>query len=71
VSSEIVATRWRSRPPGSLRDPTALTDAIERLVRDPDLRACMAAAGRRRAVEVFGPGPHVAAFEVLYERFVG
>jgi len=52
------------------RDPTALADAIEQLVRDPALRARLAAAGRRRAVEVFGFGPHVAEFEKVYGEMV-
>ena len=49
------------------RDPAALADAIERLVRDPDLRARMAAAGRRRAVEKFGFAAHIVTFERVYQ----
>jgi glycosyltransferase involved in cell wall biosynthesis len=50
-------------------DPAALTNAVERLVRDADLRAAMAAAARRRAEEL--SWPNVAReVERIYQRLV-
>ncbi|KQS68790.1 glycosyltransferase [Modestobacter sp. Leaf380] len=54
---EIVTDRrtGRSVPPG---DPTALADAVEELLRDPDSAAALADAGRDSAVARFGIGQY-------------
>jgi glycosyltransferase involved in cell wall biosynthesis len=51
-------------PPG---DPGSLAVAISRLLREPRLRAALAEAGRRRAVERFNDARQVAGTEALYE----
>ena len=48
-------------------DPAALADALGRVVRDPDLRRRLAAAGRRRIDARFRPDAMVAAYESLYD----
>ena len=50
------------------REPASLASAIERLVKDPDLRAGIGNAGRRRArakfsIEAYGP-----RLEAIYDR---
>ena len=42
-------------------DPTALADALERLLRDPALRAALSASARRRALERYDVGRHLHA----------
>ena len=49
-------------------DPAALATALERLIADPELRARMGAAGRKRACELFAMERYVRDFEALYER---
>jgi glycosyltransferase involved in cell wall biosynthesis len=51
-------------PPGS---PTALADAFVQLTRDPDRRARMATAARRRAAETFGMQRHGATLQAQYD----
>jgi glycosyltransferase involved in cell wall biosynthesis len=50
-------------PPG---DPEALADALAALVADPERRARLASAGRRRFEERFGAEPFVAALAAAY-----
>lgn len=50
------------------RDPAALAAAIQRLVADPERIVALGAAGRRRAVEVFGQDRCTARTAELYER---
>jgi glycosyltransferase involved in cell wall biosynthesis len=52
-------------------NPAALADAIERLVRDPDRRAAMSAAARRRATEQFGLGIHGRRLQAHYDALCG
>jgi glycosyltransferase involved in cell wall biosynthesis len=49
-------------------DEIALAGAIERLLRDPDARARMGAAGRARAEHEFNLGDHVARVLELYRQ---
>ena len=49
-------------------DPPALADAIGRLVNDPELRACMSTAARRRAHQTFGMGVHGRGLQARYDR---
>lgn len=49
-------------------DPAALADAIGSLVRDPQLRAQMSAAARRRAHQTFGFDVHAAVLQTIYDR---
>src|SRR5579859_4456070 len=49
-------------------DPAALAAALERLIRDPELRVRMGAAGRKRACELFSLERYVRDFEALYDR---
>ena len=51
-------------------DPVALADAIERLVRDGELRARMGAAGRAKAEERFHPRCAARRLEAVYEGLV-
>jgi glycosyltransferase involved in cell wall biosynthesis len=51
-------------PPG---DATALTEALDFLVRRPDVRTSMGIAGRRRVLEHFAAEPLVRQTEALYE----
>lgn len=50
-------------PPGA---PEALADALFRLARDPVLRTQMGAAGRRRALALFGLDSMIRSYETLY-----
>jgi len=50
------------------KDPRSLADAIERLVRDPALRARMSAAARRRAHDAFGIEAHGRRLQARYDR---
>lgn len=52
-------------PPG---DSTALRRAVVDLIADPDRRAALAAAGRRRAVELDGSAAMLAIYERLLRR---
>jgi len=47
-------------------DPQALADAIARMIRDPDLRARLGAAGPDRVAEGFLPEQMVTAYQDLY-----
>ena len=47
-------------------DPAAMASSLARLADDPVMRATMGAAGRRRAVDVFGFQRHLSAFQDLY-----
>jgi glycosyltransferase involved in cell wall biosynthesis len=49
------------------RDPCALAEAIESLVRDPDLRHSMGRAGRERVAECFSVERMVERTQTLYE----
>ena len=51
-------------PPG---DVAALTEALEFLIRRPDLRASMGAAGRHRVLHHFAAGPLVRQTEAMYQ----
>ena len=51
-------------------DPDALAAALDELLGDPDRRARLAEAGRRRAVEQFDPRRHGIALEALYREAV-
>jgi glycosyltransferase involved in cell wall biosynthesis len=48
------------------RDPMRLTGALESLLLDPDLRARMGTAGRRRMEESFAPKAALAAIATIY-----
>lgn len=52
------------------RDPSAAARALARLAHDPELRRRMGAAGRRRAVEIFGLDAEIDGFENLYRRLL-
>jgi glycosyltransferase involved in cell wall biosynthesis len=52
------------------RDPTALTGALERLLRDEALRGAMGRASRAMAVERFDERLILAQYEALYREFV-
>ncbi|HAP90630.1 MAG TPA: hypothetical protein DCR15_13225 [Arthrobacter bacterium] len=58
----------RLTPP---RDPAALADALEPLLRDPSLRRVMGAAGRRRIEERFDVVKTCRALDTLYEEVAG
>jgi glycosyltransferase involved in cell wall biosynthesis len=49
-------------------DPAALADAIGSLVRDPQRRAHMSAAARRRAHQTFGFDVHASGLQTIYDR---
>ncbi len=49
-------------------DPLALASALETLIRDPDLRARFASAGRVRIKVRYHAGAMVQAYEALYRR---
>jgi glycosyltransferase involved in cell wall biosynthesis len=53
------------------RDPVALADAIERLLRDPDLRRSLGRAGRRHVCAHFTFDRYLAATTHLYESLLG
>jgi glycosyltransferase involved in cell wall biosynthesis len=53
------------------RSPEAIAAAIERLARDPALRARLGAAGRERVVAEFGDGVVIARTVELYHRLLG
>jgi L-malate glycosyltransferase len=50
-----------------VRSPTALAGTVVNLLRSPGLCSRLGAAGRRRVVDVFGPGIVAGAYEVQYE----
>jgi N-acetyl-alpha-D-glucosaminyl L-malate synthase BshA len=52
-------------------DVKAMGEYAIRLGRDPELRAQMGTAGRKRAVEVFAPEHAVDQYEALYREVVG
>jgi glycosyltransferase involved in cell wall biosynthesis len=52
-------------PPG---DVAALIEALEFLIRRPDVRASMGAAGRHRVLQNFAAGPLVRQTEAMYKR---
>lgn len=47
-------------------DAAGFTAAAEKLLRDPELRARLGAAGRRRAEELFAPAKYAEAMERVY-----
>jgi glycosyltransferase involved in cell wall biosynthesis len=49
------------------REPEALALALDELVRDARLRASLAAAGRRRAMERYGASAALASLEAMYD----
>jgi glycosyltransferase involved in cell wall biosynthesis len=51
-------------------DPESTAAAVEKLLADPELRARMGAAGRKRASEVFSLPRYVKDFEGLYARLI-
>ncbi len=51
-------------------EPTALADAIQRLLEDPQLRARFAAAARQRAVERFSADRVGSEIVALYRRLL-
>ena len=51
-----------------LRDPAAAANAVERLARDPELRARMGRAGRATVESKFRLDDQIARFIALYER---
>lgn len=53
------------------RDPQAIADAALSLLRDPERRAAMGAAGRRRAEKFFNRRLCVKKLESLYEEVLG
>lgn len=55
-------------PPG---DPSALAEALGRLLRDAALRGRMAEAGRARAVREFNVSRTLGALEPIYDRLIG
>jgi glycosyltransferase involved in cell wall biosynthesis len=54
-----------------VRDGAALADAIERLVRDPALRARLGEAARRKALERFDERIVIARTLDVYRELVG
>ncbi len=55
-------------PPG---DPARLTEALDRLLGDAELRRCMGKAGRQRALEVFTIPAMTEAVEAVYRELLG
>jgi colanic acid/amylovoran biosynthesis glycosyltransferase len=53
------------------RDPEALAEALERLARDPALRAAMGKAGWERSRTHFAPGIVMDRYEQLYREVAG
>ena len=53
------------------RDPPALAAALGRLLRDPELRTRMGAAGRRRVLEQFSGAAVLARLDVMYDDLGG
>jgi glycosyltransferase involved in cell wall biosynthesis len=51
-------------------DPARLADALDRLLRDPDLARRLGAAARRRARDRYGRAAMVRRFEAFYESLV-
>ena len=51
-------------------DPEGTAAAVEKLLADPELRARMGTAGRRRACEVFSLPRYVRDFEMLYAKLI-
>jgi glycosyltransferase involved in cell wall biosynthesis len=51
-------------------DVGALSDAVSRLLDDPELRKRLGAAGRKRCVEDFSPGPIREALADEYWRLL-
>ena len=54
----------------AVRAAAPLADALEQLIREPDLRARMGAEGRRRALAEFSEDRIVADTLALYERLL-
>jgi glycogen synthase len=52
------------------REPEALAAAIERLLRDPELRRAMGEAGQRIARAEYHASRVIASLEALYERLL-
>jgi glycosyltransferase involved in cell wall biosynthesis len=52
------------------RDPMSLAQGIRRLARDPQLRASLGQAARRRVQQKFSLGPCVLQYERLYRALV-
>ena len=61
-----VRTEWSWRR----GDPPAFADALRVLLRDPDLRRTMGAAGAQRARDEFHAATVVGSLERLYERLL-
>lgn len=51
-------------------DPEGTAAAVEKLLADPELRARMGGAGRKRACEVFSLPRYVKDFEALYAKLI-
>lgn len=54
-----------------VRDASALADALQSLIADPERRARLGMAGRRRAEEEFDVGRVIAQTLALYDRMLG
>ncbi len=55
---------------GAVDDARAAADAMLSLLRDPERRLAMGAAGRRRAEELFDRRQCVKALEALYDQIL-
>jgi glycosyltransferase involved in cell wall biosynthesis len=74
VTSSTTATAEVGGDAAVLVEPTdvaAITDALRALLDDPDRRARLGAAGRRRAAEVFPWSATAAALEAVYHEAAG
>ena len=52
------------------RDPDAIASALTRLIGDPDLRAQLGAAARRRVVQHFSTEKRIDKLEALYRQIL-
>jgi glycosyltransferase involved in cell wall biosynthesis len=53
------------------RNPTALGEAISRLIQNPEIKKSMGAAGRKRAESVFSPERFIGQHQEFYKRILG